>query len=153
MRTRSPSRTVAALALLALVAAPLAAAAAPAWIDQLPPGERWVQHLREDLLPFWNLPDAWSTPRGSFPTYRCNDGRRYDPARPCDELRYAPGWMSATSSRQYVRMMSRQAYFYGAAFHLTGDPAMLALARDGVDYLRGHALERDTGSAVTWLED
>ena len=28
-------------------------------------------------------------------------------------------------------MMSRQTYFYGVAYHLTGDPALLALARDG----------------------
>jgi mannose/cellobiose epimerase-like protein (N-acyl-D-glucosamine 2-epimerase family) len=153
MRARTFSRLAAALA-LSLVAAARASAADPsAAVAELPPGERWIQHLREDLLPFWNLPDAWGTPRGSFPTYRCNDGRRYDLARPCDELRYAPGWMSEQGNRQYVRMMSRQAYFYGVAFHLTGDPAMLELARDGVEYLRAHALERDTGSAVTWLED
>ncbi len=137
----------------ALGSVPVGAAdAGPSAVAELPPGERWIQHLREDLLPFWNLPDAWGSPRGSFPTYRCNDGRRYDPSRPCGELRYAPGWMTGVPGRQYVRMMSRQAYFYGVAYHLTGDPAMLALARDGVSYLRAHAFERDTGSAVTWLE-
>lgn len=142
-----------ALAVALLGARPASAAGASEAVSRLPPGERWIQHLRADLLPFWNLPDAWGTPRGSFPTYRCNDGRRYDAARPCDELRYAPGWMPGIGARQYVRMMSRQAYFYGVAFHLTGDPAMLDLARDGVEYLRAHAFDRDTGSAVTWLED
>jgi hypothetical protein len=50
-------------------------------------------------------------------------------------------------------MKSRQTYFYGAAYHLTGDPAMLALARDGVRFLRTKALEKDTGSAVSWWEN
>ena len=141
----------AAAALVVAVAASFPTTAADP--DGLPAGDRWIQHLREDLLPFWNLPDAWGPPQGNFPTYRCNDGRRYDAVAPCDELRPGRGWGDETPARRWVRMMSRQAYFYGVAFHLTGDPAMLDLARDGVEYLRAHAFERDTGSAVTWLED
>jgi mannose/cellobiose epimerase-like protein (N-acyl-D-glucosamine 2-epimerase family) len=122
-------------------------------VADLPAGGRWVEHLRTDLLPFWMVPDAWGSPRGSFPTYRCNDGRGFDPARPCKEIEQAPGWLKEGMSRQYVRMMSRQAFFYGVAYHLTGDPALLALAQDGVDYLRSHALEEETGSAASLLKD
>ena len=50
-------------------------------------------------------------------------------------------------------MQSRQTYFYGVAYHLTGDPKMLELARDGVQYLRANALEKATGSAVSWLQE
>ncbi len=157
MRARRLDRLAAAVLALAAAVAPHAAVGAGSTpsgaVAHLPDGERWIQHLRHDLLPFWNLPDAWGTPPGNFPTYRCNDGRRYDPSKPCDELRYAPGWMAGVPGRQHVRMMSRQAYFYGVAYQLTGDPAMLDLARDGVEFLRAHAFESDTGSAVTWLED
>ena len=113
---------------------------------QLPTGERWLAHFRDDLLPFWNLPDAWGPPRGDFPTWRCNDGRRLDPARPCAEL------AKAAIGRDYTRMQARQTYFYGVAFHLSGDPRMLALARDGVAYLRRQRLDADSGSAVTWRD-
>jgi len=54
--------------------------------------------------------------------------------------------------REQVRMRSRQTYFYGVGFHLTGDPRLLALARDGVAWIRQHALDRDTGSAASWFE-
>ena len=49
-------------------------------------------------------------------------------------------------------MRSRQTYFYGVAFHLTGDAAMLAHAREGADWIRTHAVERESGSAVSWFE-
>ena len=119
----------------------------------LPPGERWLEHMQRELLPFWTMPDAWGTPPGNFPTYRCNSGQLIDPARPCQEARDAPPWMREGLDQQYVRMMGRQAYFYGVAYHLLGDPALLKLARDGVTYLRRHALEPGTGSAATLLRD
>jgi len=118
-----------------------------------PAGERWLEHFRDDLLPFWNVPDAWGEPRGNFPTFRCNDGRRLDEKSPCPELAAAPPRLKAILDRRFVRMQSRQTYFYGVAYHLTGDPEMLELARDGVRYLRTHALEKETGSAVSWLQD
>ena len=118
----------------------------------LPPGQRWLGHFRQDLLPFWDLPDAWGEPRGAYPTFRCNDGHRFDAARPCPELASAPGWIRENLGREFVRMRSRQAYLHGVAFHLTGDPRHLALARDGVTWIREHALERGTGSAVSWFQ-
>ena len=147
MPVPSRARRVLAAALLAL-ALPLGAQA-PA---DLPSGERWLQHFREDLLPFWNLPDAWGSPEGDFPTFRCNDGHRVDPAHPCEALAEAPGWIRSELARDYTRMKSRQTYFYGVAFHLTGDPRMLALARAGADWIRTHALEAD-GSAISYWEE
>lgn len=118
----------------------------------LPTGERWLRHFREDLLPFWNLPDAWGSPRGDFPTFRGNDGKVVDWAKPPAELADAPGWIKAEFGREYVRMKSRQTYFYGVAYHLTGDPKMLELAREGVAFIRSKALDPATGSAVSWFE-
>jgi mannose/cellobiose epimerase-like protein (N-acyl-D-glucosamine 2-epimerase family) len=125
--------------------------AAPAQ-EALAPGQRWLDHFRNDLLPFWELPDAWGTPRGNFPTFRCNDGHLPSAVKPCPELAEAPAWIKENADRDFVRMKSRQTYFYGVAYHLTGDPKMLALARDGVNYLREHALEKATGSAISYWE-
>lgn len=118
----------------------------------LPTGERWQKHFREDLLPFWNVPDAWGSPRGDFPTFRGNDGKAVDWANPPEALAKAPGWIRENFGREYVRMKSRQTYFYGVAYHLTGDPEMLALARDGAAFIRKRALDPVTGSAVSYWE-
>jgi len=143
--------TILALAALALPAQPIPAPAATIPAD-LPTGERWLKHFNEDLLPFWNLPDAWGTPRGDFPTFRGNDGRAVDWAKPPAELTEAPGWIRENFGREYVRMKSRQTYFYGVAYHLTGDPKMLGLARDGAAFIRKQALDPRTGSAVSFWE-
>ena len=118
----------------------------------LPTGERWLKHFNEDLLPFWNLPDAWGNPRGDFPTFRGNDGKVIDWTKPPEELATAPGWIKETFGREYVRMKSRQTYFYGVAYHLTGDPKMLELARDGAAFIRKQALDPKTGSAVSYWD-
>lgn len=147
--------------LLALVGAAFAQAPAKAQVPalpapqipaDLPPGERWLRHFREDLLPYWNVPDAWGSPRGNFPTFRAIDGKAIDWAHPPEEITGAPGWIRQEFGRDYTRMKSRQAYFYGVAYHLTGDPEMLALARDGVDWIRTHALDPATGSAISYWE-
>ena len=118
----------------------------------LPTGERWLTHFRQDLLPFWNVPDAWGSPRGDFPTFRGNDGKVVDWAKPPVELADAPGWIKSEFGREYVRMKSRQTYVYGVAYHLTGDPKMLELTRDGVAFIRAQALDPATGSAVSYFE-
>jgi mannose/cellobiose epimerase-like protein (N-acyl-D-glucosamine 2-epimerase family) len=132
--------------------APAQAPAATTGAAKLPSGERWLKHFNEDLLPFWNVPDAWGTPRGDFPTFRGNDGRAVDWAKPPEELAEGPGWIKAEFGREYVRMKSRQTYFYGVAYHLTGDPRMLELARSGATFIRTRAIDPKTGSAVSYWE-
>ena len=122
------------------------------WIAQLPSGEAWLTHFREDLLPFWNMPEAWGEPRGNFPTFRCNDGKLFTATNQCPELAHAPAWIKENAGREFVRMKSRQTYFYGVTYHLTGDPKMLELARDGVRYIRSRALDKESGSAVSYWE-
>ncbi len=137
------------LALATQVSSPAPAVAVPA---DLPSGERWLRHFREDLLPFWNVPAAWGSPRGNFPTFRGNDGRAVDWTQPPEELATAPGWIKEAFGREYVRMKSRQTYFYGVAYHLTGDAKMLELARDGAAFIRKNALDPATGSSASYFE-
>jgi mannose/cellobiose epimerase-like protein (N-acyl-D-glucosamine 2-epimerase family) len=116
----------------------------------LPGGDVWLQHVTRDLLPFWAHPDATGEPPGAFPTFRCNDGSRYRPERPCPELAGAAGWIRSELGRDYLRMQARQTFAYGAAFHLTGDPRWLALARAGAEHALRH-LDPARG-APAWLE-
>lgn len=129
-----------------------AAAAGRLAPDALPALDRWRQHLTEELLPFWTTPAALGTPLGNFPTFRCNDGSAFAPAAPCQELASPPGWIAPELARDYTRMKSRQTFLYGVAFHVTGDERYLGYARAGVEWLRKHAYDPQTGSAVSYWE-
>lgn len=83
------------------------------------------------------MPAALGEPVGNFATFRCHDGTRFDREKnACPELTQAGAWISDNLDREYVRMQSRQTYFYGVAFHLTGNPRMLELARAGATWIR-----------------
>ncbi len=119
-------------------------------VPTLPDGAQWIAHMRNDLLPFWEMPTALGH-GGDFPTYRCNDGSLYDTAKPCAELANPiPGivWLD----REYLRAKSRQIYAYGVAFHLTGDRKYLDWAKEGVDFVRAKFLDRDGGGAYTYYK-
>jgi mannose/cellobiose epimerase-like protein (N-acyl-D-glucosamine 2-epimerase family) len=116
----------------------------------IPAGETWTTHLTHDLAPFWLEPEALGSPVGAFPTFRCDDGRLVDPDLPCGELLLAGPWVSSQLGKEFTRMRSRQAYFYGVAYHLTGEERYLALAQAGVNRIRAHDLDRQARSAVSW---
>jgi mannose/cellobiose epimerase-like protein (N-acyl-D-glucosamine 2-epimerase family) len=118
-------------------------------ITALPKGDRWLRHVREDLLRFWDMESAIGDPVGDFPTYRCNDGSLYRPQTPCPELKNAdPGIVKL--EREYTRAKSRQVFAYGIAYHLTGDETYLDYAVAGGDWLIRHAL--DDNGAASWFE-
>ena len=111
----------------------------------IPSGERWLQHLQQDLLPFWTTPAALE-----YPTYRCDDGSLVDPDNICTELQDpVPGivWLD----REFVRAKARQVFAYGIAFHLTGDSQLLAHMEKGVDILRD-AIDRDAGGVISYWQ-
>lgn len=120
---------------------------------ELPSLARWRQHVTDEIMPFWLTRDALGTPIGNFPTFRCNDGQAFHREAPCPELARPPGWIAAELGRDYTRMKSRQTFLYGVAFHITGEERYLEYARAGVAWLREHAYERETGSAITYWED
>ncbi|MEM9541178.1 MAG: hypothetical protein AAGA60_16950 [Cyanobacteria bacterium P01_E01_bin.42] len=120
-------------------------------IANVPTGDRWIQHLHQDLLPFWDMETAYGDPIGDFPTYRCNDGSLYDEFDPCPELANPiPGIVKP--EREYFRAKSRQVFAYGVAYHLSGDFKYLGLAKAGVDFLIANALAPE-GGAYTYTID
>jgi mannose/cellobiose epimerase-like protein (N-acyl-D-glucosamine 2-epimerase family) len=121
-------------------------------IDALPRAAAWKQHLERDILPFWQTPSALGNPVGNFPTFRCNDGSLANPQSPCAEYLTAPAWIRGALGRQYVRMISRQAYLYGVAFHLTGEEKYLLWARAGVHYIIQHAFNNQTGKVTSYWQ-
>lgn len=112
-----------------------------------------MNHLSRDLAPFWLRPEALGSPAGAFPTFRCDDGTLVQPDLPCGELLVAGPWVSSQLGKEFTRMRSRQTFFYGVAFHLTGEEKYLALAKAGVDHFRAYALDRTNRSAVSWWKD
>jgi mannose/cellobiose epimerase-like protein (N-acyl-D-glucosamine 2-epimerase family) len=151
------SRTLLAAAMTAMLAVGGPAAAQPmpaeprvdvaALLKTLPDGQRWLDHLNQDLLPFWTMPEALGNPIGNFPTYRCNDGSLFNPAKPCPELADPDPSVAGIIKldRDYTRMKNRQVFAYGIAYHLTGNPEYLRLAKAGTDWLRRNAIERKNG--------
>ncbi len=123
----------------------------------LPPAEQWIDHLNQDLLTFWTHPDGLGDPVGNFPTFRYDDGKPVDPLVPLAEpyLTLADKgqtWITGNLNKNYVRMISRQAYAFGVAFHMTGEVYYLKLAKAGVDFLLKNAFE-PSGAIVSWFED
>jgi hypothetical protein len=100
-------------------------------------GQTWKDHLINDLLPYWNMPSALGEPVGNFPTYRCNDGS----LKNCPELDLSKmdAWIidqTGSLQREFIRTRSRQTFFYGVAYHITGDEKYLYYAKCGVDFIR-----------------
>lgn len=125
-------------------------------INNLPEGQEWLNHLREDLLPFWTMKDALGEPVGNFPTYRSNKGELVKPDDPPPEYKAAledPNLAGLIKlERNYVRAQARQTFAYGISYHLTGNESYLKLVKKGVDYLRQNAIDRtpDGGGAYTF---
>ena len=121
-------------------------------LAELPPGERWIEHLNEDLLPFWTLRTALGQPVGNFPTYRCNDGSLPDSHHLCPELAHADPSI-VKLDRDYIRAKSRQVFAYGIAYHLTGEERYLTYATAGADWLLEHAIDTVGGGAFSWFRN
>jgi mannose/cellobiose epimerase-like protein (N-acyl-D-glucosamine 2-epimerase family) len=124
--------------------------------SQLPSGEEWMRHLYRDLLPFWSTPAAMGSPIGNFPSFRYNDGTVVDPLQPLrDEYAQlldekSSAWIADHVDRRYVRMISRQIYLYGVAYHLTGDQRWLRLAKAGVTFLLEN-MQAENGAFYSWI--
>ena len=115
-------------------------------INALPSAERWRVHFEQELIPFWMTEAAQGSPRGVFPSTRCDDGSALDFARPCAEIR-GNAWLM--TPQRYLVSQSRQTYGYGVMFHVTGDRRYLDLMKAGVDYIRREIVDRERGGMFT----
>lgn len=77
----------------------------------------WLQHLREDILPYWLHPTALGEPVGNFPTERMQDGTP------------VPGAVRRT------RMQGRQIFAYLVSYELLGERRFLDLAQAGLAWM------------------
>ncbi len=132
-----------------LLAAGSAQTGDSSYLRDLPTGDRWIQHLTNDLLPFWTTPAALGDPLGSFPSVRCDDGSLLDYKKPCPPIA-ANSYLLAPA--QSLVSVSRQTYGYGVAYHLTGYPKYLAYMKAGIDYIRKNAVDRSGGGMFTMLD-
>ena len=48
--------------------------AVAAEIPEVLRGDTWLRHHREDLMPYWDRPEALGEPIGNFPSFRGPDG-------------------------------------------------------------------------------
>jgi mannose/cellobiose epimerase-like protein (N-acyl-D-glucosamine 2-epimerase family) len=130
--------------LLLLLAVALTAPASAQ--SSLPSGTRWLDHLNNELLPFWTTDAAFGSPAGAFASARCDDATLYDEKSPCPEFTDNP-WISP--QQRHLVALSRQVYGYGVAFHLTGKVAYLDAMKAGIDFIRQNAMDRVDGGMKT----
>ena len=84
-------------------------------------GDTWLRHHREDLMPYWDMPEALGQPVGNFPTFRGRDGE-----------------LLPDTTRGLVAL-ARGVYGYSLAFMLTGEERYLGYARAGLDWIDAKA--------------
>ena len=137
------NRHIRNLLALLLAACPVVARADDSsYLANLPTGARWLEHLNNDLLPFWTMPSALGNPLGSFPSTRCDDGSLLNFAQPCAPI---AGNAYLMTPDQYLVPLSRQVYGYGVAYHLTGNTMYLDYMKAGVAYLRQYYIDPQGG--------
>ena len=81
-------------------------------------GDTWLAHHRDDLMPYWLVPEAFGEPMGNFPSFRGNDGE-----------------LLPEQSNRGASTLGRGVYGYSLAFMLTGDERYLTYARAGLDWI------------------
>ena len=116
--------------------------------------KRWIEHLNKELLPFWTTPDATGVD-GKFPTFRYRDGSvvnaKLELKEEYEQLKRDQAfWIVDRLDRTYIRMISRQTYLYGIAYHINGNEEMLKLAKKGVNFIL--SLQEANGSFPSWIE-
>ena len=118
----------AGLAALPAVPAPAVSAAAQAPIVEAVEdpgvlrGDNWLRHHREDLMPYWDMPEALGEPVGNFPSFRGRNGE-----------------LHPDSTSRGLSTLARQVYGYSVAFLLTGEDRYLTYAKAGIDWINTKA--------------
>jgi len=116
---------------------------------------RWLKHVEEDLDPWWLDKNAFGEPIGNFPSFRCDNGELVNLSELCPAFKNLPSdydWLPLVLDKNFIVSQSRQVYTYGVAYHLTGDPKFLSLAKAGVDWIRQYGLDQENGGSFKYLQ-
>lgn len=103
-------------------------AAAVVDLPEVLTGDAALRHHREDLMPYWDLPEALGDPMGNFPTFRGRNGE-----------------LLPDQTTRGLTPLARQVYGYCVAFQLTGEDRYLSYARAGLDWILEHAKDTTYG--------
>ncbi|MDR3170975.1 MAG: AGE family epimerase/isomerase, partial [Treponema sp.] len=147
--------------------------------DDYEQGNRWMEHLEQDLMKFWNKPSVKEMKHGLWRSFFTDDGtplpgldevekwpkELQEAIAPKPEGGYATeaGGLLAgdnNADKNFVRSHSRQVFAYGIAYHITGKQEYFDLCRAGA-YAMLNLVDKNTGSMYTkqalkdgvWIED
>ena len=105
--------------------------AVTAEIPEVLRGDTWLRHHREDLMPYWDRPEALGEPLGNFPSFRGRDGELLPE--------------SPESTVRGLSTLARQVYGYSHAFMMTGEDRYLTYAKAGLDWINTKAKDQVYG--------
>ena len=91
-------------------------------IPEVLQGDTWLRHHREDLMPYWDMPEALGEPVGNFPSFR---GRA--------------GELLPEFTNRGLSTLARGVYGYSLAYLLTGEERYLTYAKAGLDWINTKA--------------
>jgi N-acylglucosamine 2-epimerase (GlcNAc 2-epimerase) len=148
-RRRRHGRRVAPVVVVAGLAAmlatlPLTAVSIPsqdspvavtAVIPEVLRGDTWLRHHREDLMPYWDRPEALGEPLGNFPSFRGRNGE-----------------LLPDSTERRLSTLARQVYGYSHAFMMTGEERYLTYAKAGLDWINAKAKDPVYGGYYGMLD-
>lgn len=103
--------------------------------------EVWINHVKNDLMKFWDMEEAYTLENGLFPTYRDNTGKMIsnDPEKYPEEIKAALASDETkglvTLDTNHIKAHSRQTFAYGIAYNMTGDEHYLELCEKGAKAL------------------
>lgn len=97
--------------------------------------QTWLDHLRQDIMPFWTSPGMLGTPLGNFPTFANQNG------------------CPIPDQEHYMRTLGRQIYTYLTAAELLDCPEYLKYAQAGFEWLENHARNPKGGYFTRLTED
>ena len=111
--------------------------AVTAEIPEVLRGDTWLRHHREDLMPYWDRPEALGEPLGNFPSFRDRDGELLPE--------------SPESTVRGLSTLARQVYGYSHAFMMTGEDRYLTYAKAGLDWINTKAKDQVYGGYYSRL--
>jgi mannose/cellobiose epimerase-like protein (N-acyl-D-glucosamine 2-epimerase family) len=88
-------------------------------------GDTWLRHHREELMPYWDMPEALGEPVGNFPSFRDRAGH------------LSPELIT----NRGLSTLARGVYGYSLAFLLTGEERYLGYASAGLDWIEANGMD------------